>query len=174
MPLYKFVWGWSFVITVCSYFEIHATGLKKFMQWSESSPRMTMLLSSFQEECLQRFQNRIEVPYDSSKKEHQVRAFFFCENTRYEHWLVSPPSCFSVKRSTVLLQTSCCTCWICCDEVHFCIFEVATRMIYRPLKFLTTVLCSCSSYGSPLFSVELEGNKAIAFTSLANSNQHFN
>jgi hypothetical protein len=96
------------------------------------------------------------------------------KSIRYEHWLVSPPSCFSVKRSAVLLQTSCCTCWICCDEVHFCIFKLATRMIYHPLKFLTTVLCSFSSYGSSLFSVELEGNKAIAFTVHANSNHHFN
>jgi hypothetical protein len=51
------------------------------------------------------------------------------------------------------------------------IFKVATWMIYHPLKFLTIVLCYFLSYGPSLFSVELEGNKIIAF---ANSNHHFN
>jgi hypothetical protein len=33
----------------------------------------------------------------------------------------------------------------------FFIFKVATRMIYHPLKFLTTVLCCFLSYGSSVF-----------------------
>jgi hypothetical protein len=54
------------------------------------------------------------------------------------------------------------------------IFKVATWMIYHPLDFLTIVLCYFLSYGPSLFSVELEGNKVIAFIALANSNHHFN
>ncbi|VAH50171.1 unnamed protein product [Triticum turgidum subsp. durum] len=42
------------------------------VQRRDSDARISFDLTPIQEECLQRLQNRIEVPYDSQNREHQV------------------------------------------------------------------------------------------------------
>jgi hypothetical protein len=44
---------------------------------------MLSLFCLFQEECLLRLQNRIEVQYDGSNREHQVLCFYIILLTNY-------------------------------------------------------------------------------------------